>query len=396
MRRLAVRESRRGAALIALLALLIVFLLGMVAFAVDLGYLVNVRHELQNAADSAALAGTSKLLDPSLLRGTPDETAAIASAQTEATRFANFNKAGGVSLNVLDNSDNSPTGDIVCGYLSDPVDLSQVFDMTHFPNSVQVRVRRDQLANGSLSLYFARALGVYHQDLEATATASCRDRIVGFKIQAAGATTCKLLPFALNIDTWNQVLAGDGPDLFSRDDSTGAISPGSDGIHECKLYPVSNGGSGSGDLPPGNFGTVDIGASNNSTNDIKRQILYGPNAEDLSHFPGGVCQLDPTTQTLMLQGDTGVSAGVKDELAAIIGQPRIIPLYSSVSGPGNNAQYTIVGFAGITITEVVLTGSLSSKHLTIQPCFVIDPNGISGPQAPTPSWFVYNPVALTR
>jgi hypothetical protein len=379
-----------------LLALLMVFLLGMVAFAVDLGYLVNVRHELQNAADSAALAGTSKLLDPSLLQGTPDQAAAVAVAQGEATHFAYLNKAGGVSLSVPNNPANSTTGDVVCGYLSNPADLSQGFDMTHFPNSVQVRVRRDQVANGSLSLFFARALGVSNQDMEAQATATYRDRIVGFKIQAAGATTCKLLPFALNIDTWNQVLAGVGPDTFVRDESTGSVKSGPDGIHECKLYPLSNGSSGSGDLPPGNFGTVDIGASNNSTNDIKRQILYGPNAEDLSHFPGGVCQLDPATNTLMLQGDTGVSAAVKDDLAAIIGQPRIIPLYSSVSGPGNNAQYTIVGFAGITITEVVLTGSLSSKHLTIQPCFCVDPNGLPGTQIPTPSWFVYNPVALTR
>src|SRR5262249_8418840 len=144
----------------------------------------------------------------------------------------------------------------------------------------------------------------------------------------------------------------------------------------------------------GNFGTVDLGAANNSTADLARQILYGVNADDLSHFANNTIQLDPATGTLNLQGDTGVSAGVKDELTSIIGQPRIIPLYSTVSGPGNNANYPIVGFAGITITEVVLTGSLSSKHITIQPCYVIEPNAISGGSGT--SWFVVRPLALTR
>ena len=41
---------------------------------------------------------------------------------------------------------------------------------------------------------------------------------------------------------------------------------------------------------------------------------------------------------LYLNGDTGISAGVKDELASIKGQPRIIPIFSTVSGNGNNAQ----------------------------------------------------------
>src|SRR5262249_1150560 len=158
---------------------------------------------------------------------------------------------------------------------------SQSMDFTKFPNSVQVKVRRDAVANGSLSMFFAKALGINSRDLEATATATFKDRIVGFKIQAPGYDTCKLLPFALDVNTWNDVLAGNGPDVFSRNESTGAVTSGSDDIHECMLFPLSNGSSGSGGLPPGNFGTVDIGAPNNSTADLVRQITYGPNAADL-------------------------------------------------------------------------------------------------------------------
>ena len=48
----------------------------------------------------------------------------------------------------------------------------------------------------------------------------------------------------------------------------------------------------------------------------------------------------------------------------------------------------------MTVLEVVLTGSLSSKHLTIQPCWVIDPNARGGGTGP--SYFVVKPLALTR
>jgi len=389
-------DRRRQGAVALLTAFLMVVVLAVVAFAVDLGYMIVVRIQLQNAADAAAMAGTSKLLDQSRLTVSPDQSTTMANARAEAQRFSYANFGGGIALTLAGNPSNDPNGDIVCGYLSDPTNQNQALDYTQFPNSVRVRVRRDDVTNGSLSLFFARVMGIDHESLSATATATYWDRISGFSIHTPGHSTCLLLPFALDVNTWNDVLAGNGPDNFSRNTTTGAVTAGSDNIHECKLYPLSNGGGGgSNSLPPGNFGTVDIGAANNSTADIARQILYGPNASDLSHFPNGVVQLDSITHTLTLNGDTGVSAGVKDELASIVGQPRIIPLYSAVSGPGNNAQYTIVGFAGITITEVVLTGSLSSKHLTIQPCFCIDPNALPGNTANT-STYVYTPVALTR
>jgi hypothetical protein len=82
--------------------------------------------------------------------------------------------------------------------------------------------------------------------------------------------------------------------------------------------------------------------------------------------------------TLTLEGDTGISAGMKDDLASIIGKPRIIPIYRSVSGNGNNARYTIVKFGGIRILDVDLTGSKkTSKHVTIQPAKVVTKGGIS-------------------
>jgi hypothetical protein len=83
-------------------------------------------------------------------------------------------------------------------------------------------------------------------------------------------------------------------------------------------------------------GTVDIGGANNSTADIARQIVYGISPQDFEAL-GHPLTLN-NDGNLFLNGDTGISAGVKDELASIIGQPRIIPIFQQVHGPGNNAQ----------------------------------------------------------
>src|SRR4029079_6696526 len=151
--------------------------------------------------------------------------------------------------------------------------------------------------------------------------------------------------------------------------TTKTISAGADGVKEVNLFPQ---GTGS----PGNRGTVDIGSSNNSTADIARQIVYGISASDLAYL-GGSIQFN-SSGVLHLNGDTGISAGVKDELASIIGQPRLIPIFSSVVGPGNNADYTIVKFVGVRVLDVKLTGSMSTKHVTIQPCNVVIKGGIYG------------------
>jgi Flp pilus assembly protein TadG len=406
-------KRRRPGAVTPLTAFLIVAIMALMALSIDLGYIAVVRTEMQNAADAAALAGTSQLLHPSLLRGAPDQATATGNARTEAQLFASRNTGGNVALTLDANTSNTPTGDIVCGYLANPTDRTDPMTFTQFPNSVQVRVHRDNIRNGSLSLFFARALGIPTQDLQATATATYQGELRGFRINTPGVTTCKLLPYTLQVCVWDNapgrpwydaskppgVLQGNGTDNFTRS-SAGAVSgstsaPAPDLIKECKLFPLSNGNGGGGGLQPGNFGCVDIGGSNNSTSDLARQILYGPNAADLAYFPGGVCGLDPVTNTLTLNGDTGISAGVKDELAAIKGQPRIIPLFTTVSGNGNNAMYTIVAFAGVTVVDVKLTGSLSSKHITIQPCFVIDANAVGGGTS-TSSYFATKPLGLSR
>jgi hypothetical protein len=333
----------------------------------------------------------------------PNQTQEIALARSEAQRFSRLNRGGGVSLDLGANTSNDLEGELVVGRLDNPSNSASTLrtDVTPY-DSVRVRVQRSAARNGAVRLFFGPIFDRTSTELSATATATYEGGILGFRFTSPGSQTNKLLPFALDINTWNSMISGNGPDQWTYDPATRAYGPGSDGIKETKLYPVSNGGgngngnSGNGgtQLPPGNFGTVDIGSASNSTNDIKRQILNGPNQADFNHH-GGQLTLS-AAGTLILEGDTGISAGFKAELEAIRGQPRIIPLYQSpVVGNGNNAKYTIVGFAGIVILDVVLTGSQADKHVTIQPEFVIDETAVGGGTSTT-SRFVYKPLQLTR
>ncbi|HEY8506042.1 MAG TPA: TadG family pilus assembly protein, partial [Gemmataceae bacterium] len=309
-------------------------------------------------------------------------------ARDEAQRIARLNRAGGVFVTLDRNAANHPSGEIVVGRLSNPADQSSAMSLTDYPyNSVRVRARRAAERNGPLDLFFGPVLGVKSLELAAAATATYEDGIAGFEIRPdAPGTTSKLLPFALDVNFWNQVKSGAGPDEWAYDPATGKVTAGADGVKEVRLFPTRGGA-------PGNFGTIDIGSAGNSTADIKRQILYGPNKSDFDAL-GRPFRLDPD-EPLVVNGDTGISAGFLEQLLSIIGQPRVLPLYEPpVVGNGNNAQYTIVGFAGVIIVDADLTGSLTNKHIKIQPEFVIDETAVRGDAGS--SDFVYRPLKLTR
>ena len=373
-------HRRRRGNILALTALLMTALVGFLAFAIDLGYLYAVRVELQRAADSSAIAAAWELIDKDGQVGTQTTTGLASTASSKASQFAALNHVGSVAPTL-------GSGDVTVGYMSNPTSPGEAFAGTPsglLPNAVQVRVQRSTAQNGQVPLFFARVLGVDQAALEAQATAAYVSTFSGFRAPADG-SNLNILPFALDEDTWNNLTTA-GTDSWTYNPTLQAVTAGGDGVNEVNLYPQ---GTGS----PGNRGTVDIGSSNNSTADIARQILHGVSAADLAYLGG--CLEFNSSGVLHLNGDTGISAGVKDELASIIGKPRLIPIFRSVVGPGNNADYTIVKFVGIRILDVKLTGSMSSKHVTIQPCNVIAKGGIYKEGAMT-SQYVFSPVWLVR
>ena len=381
--------KRRGATVV-ILILGLFTLICFVALAVDVGHIVTAQTDLQRCADATALAAlweygkglAEEGLDPDLSEAAIHQQCA-GLANTEAVLLANDNY-------VCKDRVFLPNSDIRWGQLTDFDDPHESLDASNPGefNATEVVVRRSTGVNGPISLFFARVMGEEGFESQASATAAMVRNISGFRPPSDG-TNLGILPIALDLQTWLELLDGEGDDDWSWNPSTKTISEGSDGIPEANLYPTKKGGA------PGNRGTVDIGSSGNSTNDIERQILHGISAGDLAHH-GGKLQLDANGE-LILNGDTGISAGIKDALSSIIGKGRVIPIFSHVVGPGNNADYTIVRFAGVRILAVKLTGPNSSKRVTIQPA-VVPMKGVipATPGSGIRSEFVFSHVFLIR
>jgi hypothetical protein len=377
-----VPTTRRGN-IVVLTVILMLGMVGLLAFALDIGYIYTARTQLQRSADAAALAATSRLLEDQIatLGEVTDEVAAT-NARAEAEVFAALNP---ICLQSPDLSED----DVVVGtYVVDESGEGSVQEDPDLEyNTVSVRVQRTSAQNGEVQLFFARLMGRETLGLQCDATAAFWSGFRGFQLPSNG-DNLGIMPLTIDRDTWEDgILNGGGADNYSYNTDTGAVTAGSDGIPEVNLYPQ---GTGS----PGNRGTVDIGSSGNSTADLVRQLLYGVNAADLEYH-GGKLELDANGE-LELNGDTGISAGIKDALASIKGKPRVIPIFDSVTGNGNNANYTITGFAGVRIMNVKLTGAMSSKNVMIQPAAVQLRGGIRAEEGSTYTRYIYSPVVLVK
>jgi hypothetical protein len=159
-------HPERGAVLV-LVAISMVALLGIAALAVDLGYFFVTRNELQNIGDGSALAGARELgaiyqALPSAQQQTYycDETCQTR-IRTVAQDVATKNRAGGRSMTVR-------VEDVLIGQW----DGNTFTETYNLPDAVYVVSRRDDIANGPLSTFFARALGIDEGSVTALAVAA--------------------------------------------------------------------------------------------------------------------------------------------------------------------------------------------------------------------------------
>lgn len=364
------KTSRRGIVLV-LAASMLIMVFGFVAFTVDTGFIALAKGQMQNASDSASLGAGTELL-AGLGHGGVAANVVSGTATDRAKSLTAAHRVGDVMSAYLDGGRDIRFGH----YQWDSIAGEWVKNWGATPyNLVEVTVHRDQGLSGlnndrSLPLFFAPLIGHDSANLNVTSTVAIKPG-VGFQIAQGSTATVGALPIAVDLPTWNNLMAGAiTADQYKYNASTGTVSPGADGVFEINIYP-----EGTTNLPPGNRGTVDLGSPNNSTADLVRQIRYGLNADDLSYF-GGSLRTD--YGPLYINGDTGISAGIKDDLAAIIGQPRAIPIFTTVSGPGNNATYTVVKFVGVRILYVKLTGSPSQKKVIVQPAAFSSPYVITG------------------
>jgi Flp pilus assembly protein TadG len=148
---------RRGFSLV-MISLTLVVLMGFIGLACDVGYGLLVAHQLQNAADAAALAGAGRLKS-----GQDD-------ARLAAIDVAALNSAATASLILDYNATNVADGDIVIGRFDRE---NRIFTPgTEAPNSVKVVARRTAAsANGPLTLLFGRMFGTETVDVSRHAIA---------------------------------------------------------------------------------------------------------------------------------------------------------------------------------------------------------------------------------
>ena len=153
------RSPERGAILIQVAFVLLTFTM-LSALVIDLGTILVSRHQVQNAADSAALAGASALAwDDYTDRGAggPAVEAAIAvAAQNRIWGEAPTASTTDVSFPACPDSDNSPT-------------------QTPIPACVQVDTYRDGAHRNALQNQVATLMGVSTSAVSATAVAESRD-----------------------------------------------------------------------------------------------------------------------------------------------------------------------------------------------------------------------------
>jgi uncharacterized protein YegL len=148
------RRKRRGVVVV-LAAVMLVIMLGMIAFAVDLGVITVARTELQTAADAAALAGVAKLPQ------------GVSTAIGEARYY------------VQRNSHTSPEINATVGQW-DAVSRSFIPGLAPF-DAVQV-----QVLSSNRPLFFGRVMGGNTYAAGASATAIVRPRDIMLVLDFSG------------------------------------------------------------------------------------------------------------------------------------------------------------------------------------------------------------------
>jgi hypothetical protein len=351
-------------------------LVGFIALAVDISLIAVARSQLSTAADAAALAGAYQLATENRVQGGTDLTAETTAANNSAVSLGQANYILGHNAVVNTNYSNGTNGQILVGYL-DPTNAHATLDtspasITLF-NSVQVKAIRDSGHTGLVPTIFARLMGFNGSSVTVTSTATAQNySISGF--QAVGNLSANLLPIVLDKTTWQAMMAGATQDQYTYNASNNTVSSGADGVTESVLYPVSSGS-------PGNWGTIKVGVTDNSSSTISAQIQSGITPAQLATYPNSTIQLDTSLSppSITFQGNPGISAGLKSALESIIGKPVAIPIYDVNGGNGNNAWYRVIAFQGARIMSVNFQGN--PKYVIIQPALLNDETGIPGTAA---------------
>lgn len=378
-------KARRGL-IVVKSAICLSFVLIFVALVIDVGVISQKNGELQQAADAAAISAVNTLMAGSNLSTlTADQEAAAQTARTVVAAHPGANT--GAVLNTVDSdiqflfTEPQPENG---GWTTSPES-----NTPRPPNAVSVTVRRDDLANNSVSLSFARIAGRESANLNRKSTAAF------FPATGIG-EGAEILPFAVDATVWTALRLGNNitnqlkvDALASQLDNSNmldlidlgignrllnpigcpvdlngnplmimdrqswhprqeSISSGSDRVWESIFFPhqferVLAATSLLSPLTginyiPGNMILIDLGARNSPSYKlnlarIERQIVSGLDYQDVSGINDLNGREGKNLQTpFMVPGQYYFPKEIKEELSDSIGKPRILFLYATIPG----------------------------------------------------------------
>jgi hypothetical protein len=346
-------------------------LVGMAAFAVDIGWVVLARTELQAAADAAALAGADSLMSGFVgyqaagLSGSGAASTqatllsnAMRNARAQAKAFASYNAAGGQSNLVLNNSDiefgfTDANSNYTAYNAASPV----------FPNTIKVTMRLDSTANSPLGLFFGPVLGTNTVNVQAQAAAT----IMGGTVESFSSTgqNVSMLPMTYDVNAWNSfVTTGTWPD--------GTQSLDASGVPRLQVYPSVK--------DTGNFGQLSLDSSNVGTSQELSWVSNGMSPSDLATLQAaGLLPLSShPANTWDWQGSTGFTESLISGVNNYSGKTFLLPLfqpynssdsnYQAGVNEGSNYSFDTVQFVGVKIVAG------ANRQILIEPAAFVDPS----------------------
>ncbi|MFT5303568.1 MAG: hypothetical protein ACI814_004388, partial [Mariniblastus sp.] len=317
-----------------LVIVLMVPLLGLLAFSIDYGFLLFVQTDLQRTADQAALAAVREL--------TPDQYGNQDLAKVRATVREYVQLNLGDDFVVQDS-------DIEIGRYDSPKIYDELVILnTGIFDTVRISLRRDEEANHSVVLYFAKLIDHDAAGVSVQAAAVLqRARYIG-----PGAD---VFPFAIEQKAWNVLGQGETLAIYG------------DGRIEDEF----------GQQIPGNWGTVDIGSASNSASSLSNQILSGLTQDDLDSLYNqnriSTTEYIDSGLVIKLNGDTGLSAGLKFAVRDVETQMRIAPVYREMIGQGGNLEFEIIEWVAIEVVNSSWHGSQNSS-IEVRKSYIYDQN----------------------
>ena len=157
-------RSRR-AAIVVLAAFFMILMLGMIAFAIDMGYIVLVRTQLQAAADAAAMSASAVM---NLTRGEMVDTAKY---------FAGLHTAAGKKIKLLNEDIEYGTWDTTRRSFTPSPTVG---------NAVRVTAKTDKSTTGEVGFFFGKILNSFSFTQKASAVAMANPRDIAFVVDLSG------------------------------------------------------------------------------------------------------------------------------------------------------------------------------------------------------------------